>query len=361
MERLIKAIVLEHRNKRIRLAEIESALKERGVNLFADQSKHHVFIETIGSFIARGILEPLKGAKPFQQYGMLPDRYTIHREVIAGAAAPLSPEHRNELYSLSQPISIDYYAAHSGDYLRDRDYILAINDFILQWEGCEELTANERSYELFGDEKAIAAPEDAAVDGAAILKNLRLTLEDIRAKQVFEPFFWIEKGFSRGTDERTVLIVENKDTFWTLQQAVTDGVLAGIHLVIYGEGNAILKKFEYIKTVGGVPDDRYRYFGDIDWEGISIYNRLRARYPEYDIRPATALYTFILQKAGPAGARPLRRPQRAGNLSPFLDFFDAETGDAIRQIVTAERYLPQEVLNATDLSRFGDGGLTSAL
>jgi len=60
MERLIRSIVLEHRNKRIRLAEIESALKERGINLFADQSKHHKFIETIDNFIARGILESLK-------------------------------------------------------------------------------------------------------------------------------------------------------------------------------------------------------------------------------------------------------------------------------------------------------------
>ena len=96
---------------------------------------------------------------------------------------------------------------------------------------------------------------------------------------------------------------------------MTDGVLAGIHLVVYGEGNAILKKFEYVETIGGVPDDRYRYFGDIDSEGISIYNRLRERYPEYDIRPATTLYAFILQKAGPAGARPLRRPQRASHIS----------------------------------------------
>jgi hypothetical protein len=364
MDRLIRTIVLEHKNKRIHLTDIESALKERGINLFADPSKQHRFIKTVETFIARGILEPLKGARPLQQYGRLPDKYTIHRDVIAGVGASLSPEHRNELISLSPPINIDYYVAHGDQYLRDRDHILRIDDLILRREECEVLTVNERSYELFGDEKAIAMPDEASVKGALILRNLRLTLEDIRAKQVFEPFFSIQKkDFSdlQGKAERTVLIVENKDTFWTLQQAMTDGVLAGIHLVVYGEGNAILKKFEYIATVGGVPDDRYRYFGDIDSEGISIYNRLRARYPEYDIRPATALYALILQKAGPAGARPLRRPQRAGPLSPFIDFFDAETKDAIRQIVTAEQYLPQEVLNATDLSRFGDDGLTSAL
>jgi hypothetical protein len=114
MERLIRTIVLEHKNKRIRLTEIEGALKERGINLFADQSRHRNFIETVDVFIARGILEPLKGARPLQQYRGFPDRYTIHRGVIADAGT-LSPEHRNELVSLSPPISIDYSVTHGDD------------------------------------------------------------------------------------------------------------------------------------------------------------------------------------------------------------------------------------------------------
>ncbi|NLT24359.1 MAG: hypothetical protein GXX82_15065, partial [Syntrophorhabdus sp.] len=90
MDRLIRTIVLDHKNKRIHLTEIERALKERGINLFADQSRHHRFIEMVDTFIARGILEPLKGARPLQQYGGLPDRYTIHRDVVADAGT-LSP------------------------------------------------------------------------------------------------------------------------------------------------------------------------------------------------------------------------------------------------------------------------------
>jgi len=363
MERLIRTIILDHKNKRIHLTNIESALKERKINLFADPARHSRFIEIIHSLITQGILEPLKSARPLQQYRGLPDKYTVHRGVIAGASASLPPEYRNELFLLSSAINIDYYATHSSDYLRDRSHILRINDLICRREECEVLTANERSYELFGDEKAITAPADASVDGAQILKNLHLTLEDIKAKRVFEPFFWIEKDFSnmQGVTGRTVLIIENKDTFWTLQRAVTDGVLAGIHLVIYGEGKAILKKFEYIETVGGVPEDRYLYFGDIDMEGISIYNQLCARYPEYGIRPATALYAFILRKAGSDGARPLRRPQRAGSLSPFIDYFDAKTGDTVRRIITEKQYLPQEVLNATDLPGFTYDGLSETI
>lgn len=365
MERLIKNILQEHENKRIRLSDIENALKERGINLFSDPERYDKFIITISNFTARGILEPLKGAKPLQHYGRLPDRYTIHREIFVGNGVLLSRENRNELFSLSPPINIDYYATHIDHYLRDRNYILKINDLICNCDECEELTVNERSYELFGDEKAIATPGDAAVNGDAILKNLRLTLEDIKAKRVYEPFIRTEKDFSilQGIAERTVLIVENKDTFWTLQKAVTRELISGIHLVIYGEGKAILKKFEYIETLGGVPEDLYFYFGDIDREGISIYNQLNARYPKYGIRPATALYSLILQKAGFNRARPLRKLQLVNNFSysPFLDFFSVEYGEEIRQIIAKDLYLPQEVLNVTDIRRLADVELSKAI
>ncbi|MDG6249508.1 Wadjet anti-phage system protein JetD domain-containing protein [Methanocalculus sp.] len=346
------------------MGDIENALKERGINLFTDQVRHDKFIESMGCLINRSILEPLKSAQPLQQYGRLPDKYTIHREVIAKPGAPLSQEDRNELYSLLPPINIDYYATHSEHYIRDRDYILKINALIRQRENCEILTVNERSYELFDDEKAIDAADDAAVDGAAILKRLRLTHEDIRAKKVFEPFFCREKGFSnRNRGDRTVLIIENKDTFWTFQDAVIRGLVSGIHLVIFGEGKAILRKFEYIETVGGAAEDQYFYFGDIDREGISIYNQLNAKYPQYNIQPATSLYTLILQKAGLEGARPLRTLQRVKkfSFSPFLDYFDLENGELIRRIINNELYLPQEALNITDLQRLADVGLPETL
>ncbi len=256
---------------------------------------------------------------------------------------------------------IDYYAKHADDYRKDRDAVLRIRDLIRR-DDDEVLTVKERSYEIFGDEKAIDEPRHSSVNGEAILRNLGLTLEDIRAKKVFEPFFYIEKGFSaeQGKAARKVLIIENKDTFWTVQQALTSGEFNGINMVIYGEGNAIVKKFEYIKTVGGKPNDLYFYFGDIDREGIAIYNRLQARYPDYGIRPATSLYTAILKKVGPQNARPLRTEQNRSQISlfPFIDAFNDESRAAIEWIITEERYLPQEALTSMELRRMKDFGLS---
>ncbi|WP_292392998.1 Wadjet anti-phage system protein JetD domain-containing protein [Methanoculleus sp. UBA303] len=360
MEELLRTILLRHKNKRVHISDIDAALKADGISLFADPEQQKQFIDVIRMYIDLGVLKPLKNAIPLQQYGRLPNRYTIARESIAEDGASLSREHLDELLSLSPPIDIDYYATHSEHYARDREYILRINDLIRQCDS-EELTANERSYLLFGDEKAITMPREASVDGDIILRNLKLTLRDIKAKRVFEPFVSIQKNFyaHEGVSQRSVLIVENKDTFWTLQNAVMSGGIAGVHLVVYGEGNAILKKFEYMQTIGGTPEDEYFYFGDIDQEGIYIYNRLRERYLEYDIKPTVSLYTYLLSKVGAEKAQPLRRSRniKTVSLSPFIDFFDQSAGAAIRRIIQEQKYLPQEVLNKTDIRSVGHFGI----
>lgn len=363
MQKKIRAILLRHKNKRIALGDMNSLLKDDGINLFTDTKRQKLFICTIQYFIQEGVLVPLKNARSLTVYDGLPEKFIIRRDLITKREAPHSAEHNIELYSLPRPMSIDYYAKHADDYRKDRDAILRIRDLIRR-DDEDVLTVNERSYEIFGDEKAIDEPRHSSVDGEVILRNLGLTLEDIRAKKVFEPFFYIEKGFSseQGKAARKVLIIENKDTFWTTQQALTSGEFNGINLVIYGEGNAIQKKFEYIKTVGGTPDDLYFYFGDIDREGIAIYNRLEARYPDYGIRPATSLYTAVLKKVGYQNARPLRTEQNRSqnSLSPFIDAFNDESRAAIEWIITEERYLPQEALTSMDLRRMKDLGLSEA-
>lgn len=358
MENLIRKILLQHPNKRISLFDIDNALKKHGINLFLDSQKLTQFINIIQKYINQGILVPLKTSKPLQHYGRLQNKFTINKAPLKKDESGLSSKYINELMTLSPPINIDYYATHPDQYSKDRKYIQKINELIRKKDKIEEITVNERSYLLFEDEKAILLPKDASINGEEILRNLKLSLEDIKAKKVFEPFFWIEKDFNKTKESRVVLIVENKDTFWTLQNAVSSGDINEVQLVIYGEGNAIIRKFEYIETIGGVPDDHYYYFGDIDQEGIFIFNRLREQYLPYDIKPAVPLYRFILKKAGTDNAKPLRKSRKTRfTLSPFIDFFDSESKAQIGKIIEEQKYLPQEILNKTDLGRLKLSGL----
>jgi len=359
MEKLIQSIIEQHKNKRIKIIDIDKELKNHGINLFVNPEYKKLFTHVIRELIHNSVLIPLKNSTELQQYGRLPDKYEIDKAYFKSTDKALPSECLHELMSLFSKIDINYYTKHVEEYYKHRDAILRINDLVLQ-EDCKVLTANERSYLLFGDEKAITAPKDATINGNEILKKLGLTLSDIKAKRVFEPFFYSEKNFRdlRGISERTVLIIENKDTFWTFQEAVLSSELDEIHLIIYGEGNAIQKKFEYIQIVGGETTDHYYYFGDIDKEGILIYNQLRDRYLDYDIRPAVSLYEYALNKAGLSNAKPLRKSRTIKfSLSPFIDFFENETGEMIEKIILDNRYIPQEVINKTDLRRLNEIGL----
>ncbi len=360
MKKTLIEILQNTKNKRIGITKLGDELKKKRTNIFSDENKKDQFVKTIQDLIDEGILIPLKNASPLQLYGRLPNSFTIRKSAISEIFSPLPLEHRTELLSFSPPINIDYYATHAAQYAKDRGFILRINDLINQ-NNCVELTANERSYLLFGDEKAITIPADAAVDGNEILKNLKLTLENIKAKRVYEPFFYTEKMYFSlaGKAVRTILIIENKDTFWTLQQALKSGDLDEVNMVVYGEGHAINQKFAYFEMIGGSTSDNYFYFGDLDQEGIHIFNSLRKNFPRYDIRPAVGLYTYILKKVDPEHAKPLRTRQKSGDssLSPFIDFFDSDVKEVIKKIVSERKYLPQEIFNKTDLPELKHGGI----
>lgn len=360
MKKIIIEILQRTINQRINIHEIDEELKKRRISIHLNHESKEQFLNIIQNLIDEKILVPLKNATLVQQYGRLPNKYTIHRSSIEDSFSPITSEYRAELISLASPINIDFYATHAAQYAKDRDFILRINEFICQ-KNREVLTVNERSYLLFGDEKAISVPKDAAVDGRTILKNLKLSLEDIQAKKVYEPFFYTEKNYSslEGRETRTVLIVENKDTFWTLQDALKSGDLGHVNLVVFGEGHAIKQKFAYFEMIGGSPSDKCFYFGDLDQEGIYIFNSLTRHFPHYDIKPARNFYSYIIKKAGFENAQPLRTSQKRGDssLSPFINFFEAEDKETIERIITEKKYLPQEILNKSDLSELKTCGL----
>lgn len=360
MKKILIEILQKTKNQRININNIDDELKKRRINIHSNSEKTDQFITNIKELIDENILVPLKNATPLQQYGRLPNNYRIRRNSIDDNFSPISTEYREELLSLTLPIKIDYYLEHADQYAKDRKFILRIDELLRQID-FPELTANERSYIIFSDEKAIAMPTEAAVDGNQVLKNLKISLEDIKARKIFEPFFFIEHHYYSINEhtQRTVLIVENKDTFWTLQNAIKSGELDGVNLLIYGEGYAIVKKFEYIEMIGGSQSDRYYYFGDLDPEGIFIYNSLVKKYPLYKIKPAVALYNYIIIKAGPDKAQPLRKVQNRSETSllPFIDCFEPETRDIITKMMEERKYIPQEVFNKTDIQELKACGI----
>lgn len=355
MEEQVLHILQEYPKKRIEIKDIVAKLKIMGINLFVTPELNKDFTHAIRNLVEKGILNPLKNAKPLMQYEGIPNKFEVNFDELKGERSTLPS---SELINFHYKLDMSYYAKHPEEYYKNEKFIHRI-DNLLRQNNCPILTANERSYLIFDDEKALTLPEEASIDGKSILKKLGdLTLEDLKAKKTLEPFFYYmaDKFDTLGnSSQKTVLIIENKDTFWTLMNAIKNKHLSNIHLLIYGEGKAIIKKFEFIEYLKGRFCDHYYYFGDVDLEGILIYNKLRETFFEYDIIPAVPFYEHMLKMAGVEGSRQLTNTPQINKsfLSPFLDFFSHESAILIKEIIQNQRCLPQEVVNNNNIEEWG--------
>jgi hypothetical protein len=313
----------------------------------------------MAELVSESILTRAKNPKIISFY-QLDEKYLIN----PAAFAPESLLSDNLLYlelttGLFHKLDINYYMQHVQEYKKHRPYILRISNLISNGPA-EILTANERAFELFGDEKALTSPDKAAFDGSRVLKNLGLTLEDIGTETISEPFVYTK---SNGFDTRdislvrSILIVENKDTYWTLKNAVLQSDLDYIDMIIFGKGKAIFSTFKYIEEVGGRLNDSYFYFGDLDSEGIEIFNFIRKKYAEYEIVPAVTYYEYMINKVGVENAKTIRTRQKVRNCSPFIDYFSDVMGHNIKTIVENNLYIPQEAINRTDIKELKAIGL----
>lgn len=351
MENQILCILKKHNKKNIELKEIANNIEASGIKIRTNPEHKNEFIDSMQKLIEKETLVPLKNSRPLLDYDKIAAKYQICLKSLENQTNTLPS---SEIDSYHPKIDMSFYVKHPEEYYENKIYIQKI-DSLLKQDSCPTLTANERSYLIFNDEKALTDPGKATIDGLAILRKLgNLKIEDLKAKETFEPFFCYQTEMFENianSRPRTVLIIENKDTFWTLMDAIKSNRLCGIHLLIYGEGMAITKKFAFIRYLRGQPSDHYYYFGDIDYAGIIIYNTLRKTFPEYDIVPAVPFYEYMLHTAGFENSRCLKsiKDTDSSNLSPFIDYFNAESEDMIRKIIENKRCLPQEVINNNNI------------
>lgn len=176
-----------------------------------------------------------------------------------------------------------------------------------------------------------------------IIKKLGLTLQDLKCYETYEPFFYYEnKEFSKGK----ILIIENKDTFWTIQNAVKTNKYKNIYLIIYGEGKKILKSFEFINNFK-LENNIIEYFGDIDYEGINIYEQLKSKYSQYNIKAYKTGYQKILDIEKNPNKIRANQICNLKNNEEFLKEFDKDYQRKLKYMFENKLYIPQEVFNAS--------------
>jgi len=365
MKNHIKRYIEAQQKAKIKTIEIRKLLEkielDLGSELFDLQGGYGFFVMEIESLISAGRIEAVKNSG---KNGMNPSLFSKYRIMPTGLEQA-ERNYQSEVLSLHPFIKKDFYLKNMKQYELDREWVGKLNLF-LQKRKQEELkgaryTMNERSFQIFNDEKFLDR------HGAGFLKRVGLDLELLNCYRTYEAFFYLSiegkaidgkvfDGYATDGKKRgNALIIENKDTFMSLVRVLNlkkDSLFVkqssllnknNIVLLIYGEGNKITKSFEFMEELQQDYNvDRFFYYGDLDYPGIDIYQRLAKTFPESRVEPHIQLYKQLIDVVE---SPPAARNEAKHEIEAFLEFFDQETRTEIIRILTGRKYIPQEGLS----------------
>ena len=295
------------------------------------------FATVVLEYTNAGVLVPIKSRGTSMKNSLLHNSYRIVKSKL-----PLNYHRDIQTYQLALDPHIDlgpYYNLPAPGWEQDRPWIEMIDVYLKQY-GLPTVPASapERAYQLVGDEKWIEAG-----GGKNLLERLNLW----EAMQIISQPDPLMLAVNPPALERETLLhlaVENKTPFHALLDTLPDTEFSSL---IYGAGWKITADIVLLDkqlSTAGRPRCIY-YFGDLDYEGISIWYAL---YRYCAARPAVEFYQALLQRPAPQGKEYQRCNDQA--LQSFLNFFTPDQAKQISQLLTAGHYYPQEGLTRTEMA-----------
>lgn len=256
------------------------------------------------------------------------------------------------LYNTVPKIDISYYQQNPDTYASEREDMLQLNEFFKERSFLlnTQVSYNERSFQIWAREKFLLKGE-----GKKILKHCGIELSDLNCYSTAEPFAYF--SLSREVPQK-LLVIENKDTFFSLRRALLAGKkqLFGekISTLIYGAGKKVISSFQEFATSAEPymldKTNELLYFGDLDYEGIGIYENLAESFAQQGaIKPCVAAYLAMLAKSSNFKQLPTTKEEQNRQLKgSFFTYFTAEEQEAMHKILQQDLYLPQEILTIND-------------
>lgn len=307
----------------------------------------------ITDLVNRGKIEPVKSAGTNGRKPALPLAFWCYAE------EKNYDEVLEELkFKLHSSLDTSYYRAHPDRYEKDKKDIRRLSDYLRKESELLKVkeTVNERSFEIFRREKFFQEK-----GGLAFCARLGIREEQLNLYHTSEPLSYYSHSKQ---SPQNILIIENKDTFYDLRrymQTVSSKIL-GVEFgtLIYGAGKGIWKTFaDYAEgaEIYFSADNRLFYFGDIDYEGILIYEHLvrqewkKTSGESIQMVPFVEAYEAMLKKAERIEIEelPIMKTGQNTNLGGiFWKFFDQNRKAQMIRMLEAGRYVPQEILNEHD-------------
>lgn len=295
--------------------------------------------------------------KPVLASGKNGKKPALYREYWILEEKEDNSQYMDELsYFYVSDIETTYYLKHISQYREDREWLLLLNQYLKTNRKKLEApkSMNERSFEIWHREKFLKEEQ-----GKKILKRCGISLERLNMYETTEPL-----AYYSATKQvpQNILILENKDTFYSMRKSLMSGqsTILGVEIgtLIYGAGKGIIRSFQdfslcaepYMKE----PDNHIYYLGDLDYEGIRIYEGLARMFEsECIIEPFMEGYLKMLQGAQAIGINCLP-DMKKGQISDidviFQKHFERDDFKCIQQILEQGKYIPQEILSIEDFT-----------
>lgn len=321
------------RNKTVSLGELEKMVP--GDTDYGD------FAALVLELVAGGVLQPVKAHGLSLKDRRLANSYRIVKPGLSRSAVSEIDKYQ---FSLHPGLKLAaYYSLAPAEWQKDLPYIERINDFLRQ-SGLPggEATAPEWSYRLVGDEKWIESGSGRLIlQRLGLWEQMKIVSRPDPLMLALNPRVWREAL-------NLNLVIENKSPFHALMDALPQTPWLSL---IYGAGWRITAELPWLeKQLGLEPEPPLvvYYFGDLDYEGISIWHALNSGRR---VEPALHFYRALLDKPPARGKESQRCNQAA--LEHFTGFFSAGERQRIIQVLDGGAYYPQEVLSREELTLLG--------
>jgi hypothetical protein len=324
--------LLSYDNKTISLDQL---------TILAGHVEYSDLINKINRYVEECLLEPVKASG---KNGRRPSLYLKYRI--------LKPENDyttalEEIKLLHPKFNHSKYAKQPEMYVKYKTEINLLSKFLWENEGLlnNPMSINERSFQIWGIEKLLK--ERTTIKSIFQYNDWDLT--ELNYYETPEPFF--EYNFSN-EKEMNILIIENKDTWFSLRKIMREDGLNHLfrnyHILLYGEGKKIISRNnrlqEYNHLLNG-STNTYYYFGDLDYEGIEIYQALLSNNQDLSINLCTELYLLMMEEAKKYNLPKTKLGQKKTNIQEFLKDFNITKAEGILSILDNGFYIPQEILN----------------
>ncbi|MBF8983808.1 DUF2399 domain-containing protein [Lutibacter sp. B2] len=328
VEKKIRIFLKNYKKMRISLNELEK--------IFSGDITYETFAKEILKFEEKGILKEVKTHKRNNKPISLANSYTINKSFLREKQMDEIQRFQLQIHPKIQLQS--YYSLAEVQWKNDFLYIEKINKY-LKDKGLpnEEATSAERSFHLVGDEKWMDEK-----GGRKIIERLGIW-QELKINNVPDPLMLAVNPTHFSKSKHMHLIVENKTTYYALLEVLQETNYTSL---IYGAGWKIISGISMLEEQLSLHKKEHKlyYFGDLDFEGISIWNRLNEKR---SIDLAIDFYRELLKKSYSKGKETQKKNEQA--LGNFLSFFNHKEQEQIKSLLEIRGYYPQEALTKEEV------------